>query len=162
MKEILIKLKRCLGCKTCELACAVEHSLTKDLFSAVFETLPPVTRVFVEAGGKFNFPLQCRHCTDAHCLKACISGALWQDESSGLVNHDKEKCVGCWMCVMTCPFGVIVQDRKEQIALKCDRCPDRDVPACVASCPTKAMTLEEVPLYAREKRKDYLTNFDED
>lgn len=161
MKEILINLEHCLGCKTCELACAVEHSESKNLFAALFESMAPVSRVYVEAGQQFNFPLQCRHCTDAQCIRACISGALWRDENTGLVNHDREKCVGCWMCVMACPFGVIAQDRRAQVALKCDRCPERDVPACVASCPTKAISLAEVPLFTKEKRKEYLTNFKE-
>ncbi len=161
MKQILINLERCLGCKTCELACAVEHSVSKELFGAVCETPSPVSRVYVEKGQQYNFPLQCRHCSDAQCIKACISGALWRDETTGLVSHSKEKCVGCWMCVMTCPFGVIIQDRGAKIALKCDRCPEREIPACVASCPTKALSLEKVPFYAKGKREEYLTNFKE-
>lgn len=161
MKEILVDLERCLGCKTCEIACAVEHSLSKELFAAIFEDLSPAPRVYVEAGEQFNFPLQCRHCADAPCIKSCISGALWRDEETGLVKHDQEKCVGCWMCVMACPFGVITRDRGGQVALKCDRCPDREIPACVASCPTKALTMEEIPAFAKEKRKGYLANFKE-
>lgn len=161
MKEILVYLERCLGCKTCELACAVEHSISKDLFTAIFEALPPVPRVYVEAGEKFNFPLQCRHCADAQCIKSCITGALRQNEETGLVQHEQEKCVGCWMCVMACPFGVITRDRVKQSVLKCDRCPDREIPACVASCPTKALSLEEVTSFAKDKRKEYLANFKE-
>ncbi len=161
MKEILIQLEHCVACKSCVLACAVEHSESKELFSAIFETPPPVARIFVEAGEEFNFPLQCRHCEEAKCVKACISGALWQDKESGLVHHEKDKCIGCLMCVMLCPFGVLTQAREEKVVLKCDRCPDLDIPACVASCPTKAMSLEEVPVHAREKRKEYLTNFKE-
>lgn len=161
MKEILIDLKHCLGCKSCELACAVEHSASKNLFTAIFAAQPPVSRIYVEKGQQFNFPMQCRHCADAQCVKSCISGALWREEETGIVKFIPERCVGCWMCVMACPFGAIVQDRKEQIALKCDRCPEREIPACVAACPTKAITLQAVPAYAREKRQAYLANFQE-
>ena len=43
------------------------------------------------------------------------------------------------MCIMACPFGAIVMDKKEKIAVKCDLCPERDDYACVAACPTKAL-----------------------
>ena len=48
MKEVFVRLDRCLGCKSCEIACAVEHSAAKSLFSAVSEKPGPVRRVYVE------------------------------------------------------------------------------------------------------------------
>jgi carbon-monoxide dehydrogenase iron sulfur subunit len=161
MKEILINFEHCVACKSCELACAVEHSASKNIFTAIFEERAPVPRIYVEAGYQFNFPLQCRHCVEAQCIKACVTDALWRDEETGLVKHTPEKCIGCWICVMACPFGAIVQDRKERIILKCDRCPEREIPACVAACPTKAISLQGIPFFAGEKRKAYLSNFQE-
>ena len=44
------------------------------------------------------------------------------------------------MCVMVCPFGAIVRDIENHIAVKCDLCPDRDEDyACVEACPTGAL-----------------------
>ena len=40
---------------------------------------------------------------------------------------------------MVCPYGVIGKQKEQRVAVKCDRCPDRDEPACVASCPTRAL-----------------------
>jgi carbon-monoxide dehydrogenase iron sulfur subunit len=40
---------------------------------------------------------------------------------------------------MACPFGALTKDDERKIVFKCDLCPDRDVPACVAACPTKAL-----------------------
>ena len=55
-------------------------------------------------------------------------------------------CIACSMCVMACPFGVIARapaPNGRVMALKCDLCPGRDVPACVAACPTGALVLKQ-------------------
>lgn len=137
--KIYCDITRCVGCKSCEIACAVEHSKTKNIFSAVREKPLPKKRVKTENIDKKIISLHCQHCEDAPCIKACMSGALSKDEKTGSTLHDKEKCVGCWMCVMVCPFGAIVRDIENHIAVKCDLCPDRDDYACVIACPTGAL-----------------------
>ncbi len=57
MKQILARSEHCLGCKSCELACAVAHSTSKTLFEAIKELKPPQKRIFVESSGGLNFPL---------------------------------------------------------------------------------------------------------
>jgi carbon-monoxide dehydrogenase iron sulfur subunit len=42
-----------------------------------------------------------------------MTGAMSRDEKTGAVLHDQEKCVGCWMCVMVCPFGVTKPDHEK-------------------------------------------------
>lgn len=153
MKEIFVDLTRCQGCKSCVLACAVEHSASKSLFSALRETSLPRPRIFVEYSNGKKFPLQCRHCEEAPCVMACISGAMRWDEDSHLVTHRKEKCVGCWMCVMVCPLGVITREVEEKRALKCDGCPERDIPACVEACPVKALLFLELEEVEKMKRR---------
>lgn len=156
MKQIMVKSERCLGCKSCEIACAVAHSETKTLFGAVNEASPPQKRVFVETNGLVNFPLQCRQCEDTPCVHACMAGAMHLD-SIGLVQLDTTRCVGCWMCVMSCPFGVIAQVPSTHKATKCDRCQELAYePACVTACPTKALEFVEVNEFAHSGRKSYL------
>lgn len=139
MKEIWVDFERCVGCLSCLLACKVEHSKSKDLFQAVSERPLPAGRMRVEEAEGYQFPVQCRHCEDSPCIYACMAGAISRDERTGIVLHDSEKCVGCWMCVMVCPLGAIMPDYRRRVALKCDRCPERDVPACVQACPTRAL-----------------------
>lgn len=134
--KIYCDMSKCVACKSCELACCVEHSQNKFLAKAIFEKEKPKKRVNVSAAGSKAISIHCQHCKDAPCVKACMSGALSKDEKTGATLQDKEKCVGCWMCVMTCPFGAIVRDIESHVAVKCDLCPERDDYACVAICPT--------------------------
>ena len=140
MKTIWVDRNRCLGCKTCELQCAVErNSLSRALHEAVCEDPLPIARVGVYGSSKHPFPLQCRHCEQATCLAACPSGAMQRDPEQGLISIDQNKCRGCWMCVMTCPFGAIIPSRASHVAMKCDACMHMDEPACVAGCPAHAL-----------------------
>lgn len=159
MRQILVDKGRCLGCRSCEIACAVAHSASQTLFGAVTEAEVPISRVAVERVAGINFPLQCRHCIDALCVKACMTGALYRDPETGTVRQRAEACVGCWMCVMACPFGAVTQDPTRKVAIKCDRCLDREIPACVAACPTQALQFTEVPAFSHAQRQNYLVHF---
>ncbi|MEW6110207.1 MAG: 4Fe-4S dicluster domain-containing protein [Nitrospirota bacterium] len=151
MKQIFVKPEKCMGCRSCEIGCAVQHSKDKNLFSAVLQSPPPMKRLFVEATHEIRMPIICRHCEDAPCINACISGCLYRDEK-GFVRRRKERCIGCWSCIMVCPFGVITRDKEKHIAVKCDRCHKLDIPACVNACPTGALVLVDIDDMPKEKR----------
>jgi carbon-monoxide dehydrogenase iron sulfur subunit len=85
----------------------------------------------------------CRLCDDPDCVAACMATALSRDMGTGRILLDKDRCIGCWMCVMVCPYGAIVPDRKASKAIICDQCIDRDNPACVAACSTGAIAFVE-------------------
>ncbi|MDQ7850577.1 MAG: 4Fe-4S dicluster domain-containing protein [Armatimonadota bacterium] len=160
MKHIFVRLDRCTGCRECELACAVEHSASKELFTAIFETPPPKKRLYVESSDGRNIPILCRHCDDAPCLAACLSGAIYRDwDRQGVVTQRTDKCIGCWTCIMVCPYGVIGRrlDGGRWVAAKCDRCPDRAIPACVEACPTKALVYAEPEEWAAIARRTAAT-----
>jgi len=143
-KRIIPKEEHCIGCQLCEIYCAVEHSKSKNIYKFLKEHPQPTRRVIVEGNSQTSFALSCRHCEDAPCVKACISGAMQKDAKTGLVTNDLDKCVGCWMCLMVCPYGAI-QKGAEKIALKCDFCPDADEPVCVVSCPQEALVYVDAP-----------------
>ncbi len=146
MRRILVFEEYCMGCGLCEVHCKVQHSQTKDIIKAYNREQPkPISRTKMAKAKPVSFAVQCRHCENPPCVTACLSGAMSRDEESGLVVHDKEKCIGCWTCIMVCPFSAISVDASGSgVAAKCDLCQTLDVPACVANCPNEALVLEEV------------------
>ena len=157
MKVIGVHMDRCTGCKTCELYCGAERgSEGKTLLKAVQETPVPQPRVRVEGGLDACFPLQCRHCLQAPCLDACLTGALTRDPESGMVIIREDLCIGCWTCTAFCPYGVISPSPERKIAIKCDRCLYMEKPVCVDVCPTKALEvvdLDQIETLLSEKRR---------
>jgi len=145
LKEIFCRSERCLACKSCEIACSVAHSRAGELLRALSEEPPPRSRVRVLSIGKAghstlrSIAVQCRHCDDPLCVEACISGAIVKNGETGLVSIDQTKCVGCWSCIMVCPFGALIRLPESHTAVNCDRCDGRDQPACVEACPTGAL-----------------------
>ncbi len=146
VKKILIKEEYCMGCRLCEIYCITEHSKSKNIIKAFKKEIPkPLSRILVEEKEYITFALQCRHCDDAPCIKACMTGAMHRDPETNAVIVDTEKCVGCWMCIMVCPYGAIQRDTSgKKVASKCDLCADREIPACVENCPNEALVLVEV------------------
>lgn len=144
LKRIFANEKYCIGCRLCEIHCQVQHSRSKNIIKAFKNERADLTpRLVVEQESYHSFALQCRHCEDAQCLEACMTGAMQRDPETGVVTSDPERCVGCWMCIMVCPYGAINRGRDRRVASKCDMCGGADEPACVANCPNEALTYEE-------------------
>ncbi|MCX7823749.1 MAG: 4Fe-4S dicluster domain-containing protein [Syntrophobacterales bacterium] len=157
MKEIFVRIERCVGCHSCELACAVEHSRSKNLYEAIYEIPRPKRRLYVEQMEGRRIPFLCRHCEDAPCVRACRTNALLQDPVTRIVTHSPERCIGCWLCAMTCPYGVINREEERRIAIKCDRCPQREEPACVKACLTGALVFLEEQDFASLVRREAIS-----
>ncbi len=161
MKTVFVQPDRCVGCKQCEVACAVEHSQSKNLFQAVFENPKPRPRIDVGPGIYMNssFPNKCRHCDPAPCLAVCPTAAISRTGDREIVLIDGDKCINCAMCAMACPFDVIryytsFETLKDRIvALKCDHCIERQgkglEPACVEVCKVDALLFGEINELAR-------------
>jgi len=156
MREVFIDAERCTACKTCEISCAVEHSQTKNLITAVFESPRPQIRIHVEKANGHSFPVRCLHCQDAVCITACPTGAMAREPDFGAVQVNEDKCMGCFMCAMVCPFGAISAHSAGNVAVKCDFCTLRQkeglMPACVEGCPTDALVFGEQSDLVKQKR----------
>ncbi|MFH2121289.1 MAG: 4Fe-4S dicluster domain-containing protein [Pseudomonadota bacterium] len=107
-----------------------------------------------------NLPIQCRQCREPRCVSACMTGAMYLDERTGVVLNRQEKCVGCWMCVMVCPYGVIIPNEAQKVAVKCDQCvSEGHDPACVKACPTRAVKFVEISEFDKGVRRKFLSKF---
>jgi carbon-monoxide dehydrogenase iron sulfur subunit len=158
MDEVFVDVRRCTGCRSCEIACAVEHSASKNLYGAVFEQPRSQKRIHVESARVYAYPVRCVHCSDPACVAACPNGAMSRDAASGAVSVNADRCQGCFMCAMVCPFGAISAHPTAKVAVKCDFCPDRRAkglqPACVSACPTKALRYGDEADLAKTKRTE--------
>lgn len=164
MKHIFIDAPRCTGCKSCEIACAVEHSMSKNLYEAILEHPTPPRFNTVIQFDDFNASLRCVHCEDAPCVSVCPTGAISRESKTDLVTYDTSKCIGCWQCAMVCPFGAIYPryqpDLERKVATKCDGCYQRvgsgNIPACVEACPTNALIYTEADELEKYKKENLM------
>ncbi|MDR3263769.1 MAG: 4Fe-4S binding protein [Clostridiales bacterium] len=140
MKKIYVREEWCLKCRLCEYICAFANSGCGDIVAALKDK-PIMPRITVEEEGKISYAVSCRHCDDALCVKGCISGAI--SRVDGVVTIDKNKCVGCCTCILSCPYGAIAYGA-DGTATKCELCVQNagGSPMCVKYCPNRAIVLE--------------------
>ncbi|MBE3514152.1 4Fe-4S dicluster domain-containing protein [Enterobacter cloacae complex sp. I2] len=130
---IMADPEKCIGCRTCEVACMMSHESTAapDAFTS---------RIRVVKGNAFTTAVGCHQCEDAPCANVCPTQAIRRAARAWLV--EQSRCIGCKSCMVACPFGAmqvrVVEGRVQ--ALKCDLCAHREGgPACVEACPTHAL-----------------------
>ena len=140
MKRVYVNEKWCLGCHLCEYNCAFANSGKNDMAKLKGIKINP--RIQVEEHEDVCFAVNCRHCEEPLCVKSCISGAL--SVHDGVIEVDQNKCVGCYTCIMACPYGAVVPS-DEGVIQKCELCIKNSCgePACVKGCPNHAIVFEE-------------------
>lgn len=150
MKKVSVREDVCIGCGICRVYCQAEHSQSKDMIKAFKKESPrPLPVIRVEREGELSFAVKCRHCAEPWCTYCCLTGAMGRDRVAGIVDVDRDKCIGCWTCIVACPCGALIRDRRGEVVAKCDLCPEQDVPVCVANCPNEALLLVSVDGEAR-------------
>ncbi|KTE92420.1 4Fe-4S ferredoxin [Desulfitobacterium hafniense] len=160
-----IDLNRCMGCHTCAMACKTENNQPDGLWWNWVMTVGG-EEMDTPAGKypnlKMQFlPMNCQHCENPPCIKACPVGATYKRAEDGLVIQDYDKCIGCRYCMVACPYGARrfnwkkpqyeldfpagnpdVQPHQYNTVEKCTFCVHRLAkglkPACIDVCPARA------------------------
>jgi formate dehydrogenase iron-sulfur subunit len=160
--SILVDTSKCTACRGCQIACKQWNQLpgveTKNVGSyenpqdLSFETYKVVRfSEGINPNGKqyWNFfSEQCRHCLSPGCMAAAEKEEIIVDERTGAVLFTaKTKDLDFKASLEGCPYNIPRQNPKTKAMGKCTMCFDRitnnQIPACVKSCPTGAMTFGE-------------------
>ncbi|MEA3411959.1 MAG: 4Fe-4S dicluster domain-containing protein [Pseudomonadota bacterium] len=169
-----LNISKCKGYRDCVDACVDENNLGRDMrYIHVLEmdqgsqNLHTADRYYeheqVPVKDKYYLPIQCMHCDDPPCVKACPVEATWM-EPDGIVVVDYDWCIGCRYCMTACPYearhfnwgdpklsGAAInldthylgnRPRPKGVVEKCHFCIQRTrenrQPACQEACPTGA------------------------
>jgi len=166
---VLVDTTRCIGCRSCEEACAEAHHLPipdvsdDSVFKKRRQTstsqLTVVNRYRTEKGDVF-VKKQCMHCNEPACAAACLVKAM-QKRKEGPVTW-QDNCMGCRICMVSCPFDIpkFEYNSWNPRIQKCDFCWERlmrgEEPACVEACPQEALVFgKRKELIEEAKRRIY-------
>lgn len=161
---LLVDLRKCVGCTSCQVSCKMENAVSMGSFRS---------RVDIADAGEYPkakryfLPKICNQCDDPPCIVPCpVRGATYKRED-GVVMVNRDLCIGCGRCVGACPYGArflhphipVKNDPKPfaknvsevkgkkakdlRVVDKCDYCSHRlaegiEEPACVRNCVGKA------------------------
>ncbi len=132
---MVIDVRRCTGCMSCSVACAIENNTPKGMNRNQVRQFSVAQN---DSFGAMAIPTQCGQCENPACVDVCPADATGKNRN-GIVYIDRDACIACQACVEACPYGARAGDENEKIAPeKCDFCIARTsyglLPACVESC----------------------------
>jgi Fe-S-cluster-containing dehydrogenase component/formate-dependent nitrite reductase membrane component NrfD len=140
----IIDQSRCIGCHACTTACKSENEVPLSVSRTYVKSVD--VGVFPEARRNFQVT-RCNQCVDAPCVTACPTAAMFSRED-GIVDFDKQACIGCKACIAACPYDAIFINPEDHSAEKCNFCAHRiDVglePACAVVCPVEAILVGDL------------------
>ncbi len=148
---LVIDFKKCQGCGTCMMACALAHS------GATSYTL---SRIQIEQDSFANWPddifmATCRQCQDAPCVEVCPVEPVKANKPNPRYGNvrmiDQKLCIGCQACIDACPYTPSRPqwDYTIEKSQKCDLCVDTPylgeaggpggTQTCIKVCPENAI-----------------------
>ena len=131
IKTIKVDIEKCIGCKSCEIACAAFHSTPK--YSSIN---PARSRIRIIRDELRNVFLPIR------------AGAYTKSECAGRQTYiiDGREYGECNFCNASCPARDLFKEPDSGLPLRCDMCeddPDLEEPMCVKWCKLDALIYEE-------------------
>lgn len=161
-----IDTKSCIGCHTCAATCKVSNNVPNGI---MWNRVMNDGGDYLDSmGGEYpncsitHYPVACQHCDNPACTKVCPVGATYVDEETGAVLQDWDRCIGCRMCISSCPYTGVrsfnweepkyyldvklgvqaAPDHEKHTVEKCTFCKERREagydPACIEVCPMRA------------------------
>lgn len=185
---MLYDATKCVGCKACMSACKrvngdygslsyEQAKFDKDALWDAPEDLSGNTRtlikLFKESEHEWSYvKYSCMHCQKPSCVSVCPVSAMTRDPETGIVDYNKNACIGCRYCQVACAFNIpkFQWDKAIPQIVKCDMCKNtnlktKGIPACAEVCPAGAIMfgkrkdlLEEANKRLRETPGKYLNH----
>ena len=161
----------CVGCKACMATCKRVNgdygslsyeraSFDPDGLWDAPQDLSGSTRTLIklckESDSRWSYvKYSCMHCQKPSCVSVCPVSAMTKDKVTGVVDYNKDTCIGCRYCQVACSFTIPKFQWEKTLPqiVKCDLCKntnlrEKGITACAEVCPVGAITFG--------KRKDLL------
>ena len=151
LKSLIIDAGKCTSCLQCEMACSFEHT-------GAFNPARSKIKIFEVGHGERSVPYTCTQCAEQWCAEACPVDALVRNRETGAVEVIDDKCVGCKVCTIACPFGTVNYNPDTGKVIKCDLC--HGDPKCAEVCPTDAITYVDSAWTGYERMQAWATKTD--
>ena len=147
--EFHVDPSRCIGCRSCESACAECET---------HRGYPMIHVDYLDRSHTIaTVPMVCMHCDEPACAQVCPADAIKKDEDGIVHSSLKPRCIACSNCVLACPFGIPKMMTRFEQMMKCDMCYDRTSagkrPMCATVCPSQALAFVPPETIARERRE---------
>jgi Fe-S-cluster-containing dehydrogenase component len=185
---MLYDATKCVGCKACMAACkrvngdygSLSYERAKfdpdglwDAPQDLSGSTRTLIKLFKEPEGRWSYvKYSCMHCQKPSCVSVCPVSAMTKDRQSGIVDYNKNTCIGCRYCQVACAFNIPRFQWEKSIPqiVKCDLCRntnlrEKGISACAEVCPVGAIRfgkradlLKEAKTRLRENPNRYIAH----